>query len=142
MKLLMVMFACMLPALGVAAVQQSPAAGSQSAPAQVVPGADLVNPVKPTAASQAEARKIYGWDCAMCHGANGNGKGDLAVSENLHLQDYTHPGAFKGLSDGQMFFIIRHGQGQMPPEDVQRANDDVVWNLVIYLRSFSQKSAQ
>jgi mono/diheme cytochrome c family protein len=141
MKLLMVMFACMLPALGVAAAQQRPAAGSQSAPAQVVPGADMVNPVKPTAASQAEAKKIYSWDCAMCHGDNGNGKGDMAVSEKLSVPDYRDTAALKGVTDGQMFYVIRHGLGQMPPEDPQRANDETVWNLVIYLRSLSKPAA-
>jgi mono/diheme cytochrome c family protein len=139
MKLLMVMFACMLPALGFALAQQSPVAGSQAPAAQAVPGgANLVNPVKPTAASQAEAKKIYSWDCAMCHGDNGNGKGDLAVSEKLSLPDYRDASALKGVTDGQMFFAIRHGLGQMPPEDSQRANDEKVWNLVIYLRSLSK----
>ncbi|ACO34291.1 MULTISPECIES: cytochrome c [Acidobacterium] len=139
MKLLLVMFACMLPVLGFGPVQQSPAAGTQSAPA--VPGADVVNPVKPTAASQAEAKKIYSWDCAMCHGDNGNGKGDLAVSEKLTLPDYREAAALKGVTDGQMFYAIRHGLGQMPPEDPQRANDETVWNLVIYLRSLSKPPA-
>ncbi len=39
----------------------------------------LVNPVKPTPESQARAKKMYGYDCAMCHGANGNGKGDVVA---------------------------------------------------------------
>src|ERR1035437_486193 len=35
------------------------------------------NPVKPTPESQAHAKTTYSIDCAMCHGENGNGKGDL-----------------------------------------------------------------
>ncbi len=142
MKLLMVMFACMLPLLGAAGIQQTPTP-SQTASAPPPPppsGANLVNPVRPTAASQAQAKKQYGWDCAMCHGDNGNGKGDLAVSEKMTLPDYTNPAALKGYTDGQLFVMIRDGYGQMPPEG-QRANADTIWNLVIYLRSFSKKAA-
>ena len=36
------------------------------------------NPVKPTADSLAKGKKLYGYDCAMCHGKNGDGKGDMA----------------------------------------------------------------
>lgn len=142
MKLLMVMFACMLPVLGAAPGQQSPAPATPAATAPAATdGANLVNPVKPTAASQAEAKKIYSWDCAMCHGDNGNGKGDMAVSEKLSVPDYREAAALKGVTDGQMFYAIRHGLGQMPPEDPQRANDETVWNLVIYLRSLSKPAA-
>ena len=35
------------------------------------------NPVKPTPEGLAAARRVFGYDCAMCHGAQGDGKGDL-----------------------------------------------------------------
>src|SRR5580765_4619089 len=55
----------------------SPGAVAQ-APATVVPAdaARAVNPVKPTQESLARAKKTYGYDCALCHGASGDGKGD------------------------------------------------------------------
>ncbi len=57
------------------APQQPAAPPAQSAiPAEA---AQMVNPVKPTPESQARVKKMYGYDCAMCHGANGNGKGDI-----------------------------------------------------------------
>ncbi|HVP54328.1 MAG TPA: hypothetical protein VMU45_04970, partial [Candidatus Eisenbacteria bacterium] len=39
--------------------------------------AKMVNPVKPTPESLAQGKKYYGYDCAMCHGDTGNGKGDV-----------------------------------------------------------------
>ncbi|HEX8896866.1 MAG TPA: hypothetical protein VF783_26375, partial [Terriglobales bacterium] len=35
----------------------------------------MVNPVRPTAESLAQGKKYYGYDCLMCHGQSGNGKG-------------------------------------------------------------------
>src|SRR5260370_29425161 len=100
--------------------------------------AGQVNPVKPTAVSQAFAKKMYGYDCAMCHGANGNGKGDLAVEQKLSLKDYTEPAALKGMSGGRLFSIIKNGKGQMTAEGDRLKTDDL-WNMVILLRSFSKK---
>jgi mono/diheme cytochrome c family protein len=98
----------------------------------------MVNPVKPTPESQAHAKKMYGYDCAMCHGANGNGKGDLAGDMKPPLKDYTDPAALKDLTDGELFYVIKNGKGQMPSEG-DRGKDDDIWNMVILVRSFSKK---
>src|SRR5258705_5266922 len=99
--------------------------------------AHLVNPVKPTPESQAHAKKMYGYDCAVCHGATGNGKGDVTDLKPAP-RDYTDPAALKDLSDGEIFYIIKNGKGQMPP-DGGRTKPDDIWNLVILLRSFAKK---
>jgi mono/diheme cytochrome c family protein len=100
--------------------------------------AHLTNPVKATSESQTHAKKMYGYDCAMCHGANGNGKGDLAGEMKPPLKDYTDATALKDLSDGELFYIIKNGKGQMPPEG-DRAKPDDLWNMVILVRSFAKK---
>jgi mono/diheme cytochrome c family protein len=81
---------------------------------------------------------MYGYDCAMCHGANGNGKGDVVADLKLTLKDYTDPAALKDLSDGELFYIIKNGKGQMPPEG-DRAKPEDLWNMVILVRSFAKK---
>ena len=110
-------------------------------PAAPIPAdaARMVNPVKPTPESLARAKKIYGFDCAVCHGANGEGKGDAVADMKLTMKDYTNPAALKDLTDGELFYIIRHGRGQMPPEEEARAKDEDVWNMVVLVRSFSNK---
>lgn len=123
--------------LSLSFLPQQPAA----APAQggiPADAAKMVNPVKPTPESQAHAKKVYGYDCAMCHGENGNGKGDLVGDLKLNLKDYTDPAALKDLSDGEIFYIIKNGKGQMTGEG-ERAKPDDIWNLVIYCRSFAKK---
>jgi mono/diheme cytochrome c family protein len=100
--------------------------------------ATLTNPVTPTAESQEHARMQYGIDCAMCHGAKGNGKGDLVGDMHLSMKDLTDPATLKDMSDGQLFYIIKNGKGKMPAEG-DRAKADDVWNLVILVRSFAKK---
>jgi mono/diheme cytochrome c family protein len=116
---------------------QQPAA--TPAPSSIPPdAARMVNPVKATAESQARVKKVYGYDCALCHGATGNGKGDVVADLKLTLKDYTDPAALKDLSDGEIFYIIKNGKGQMPAEG-DRAKPDDIWNMVILVRSFSKK---
>ena len=115
--------------------QQPPApAAPPGIPAEA---AHMVNPVKPTPESQAHVKKMYGYDCAMCHGANGNGKGDIADLKPPP-RDYTDPAALKDLSDGEIFYILKNGKGQMPP-DGGRTKPDDLWNMVILVRSFAKK---
>ena len=128
--------------LGVAAYGQDTTPAPAAAPGQSaqsnVPAdyASKVNPVKPTTESQARAKKIYGWDCAMCHGENGDGKGDVAAEQKLTIRDYRDPAVLKSMSDGEIFYIISKGKGQMPAEG-DRAKPDEIWNLVIYLRKLA-----
>jgi len=102
------------------------------------PAAAVKNPVKPTPESQAKAKGIYQIDCAMCHGDNGNGKTDLATSMGLSLDDWTNPATLANKQDWELFNAIRAGKDKMPPETDGRASDTEVWNLIIYIRSFSK----
>jgi cytochrome c5 len=119
-----------------APTSQQPAA-PPAPPTIPADAAQLVNPIKPTPESQAKAKKMYGYDCAMCHGASGNGKGDIADLKPAP-KDYTDPAALKDLSDGQIFYIIKNGKGAMPP-DGGRTKPDDIWNIVILVRSFAKK---
>ncbi len=102
------------------------------APAQEykVPPEDAakVNPVKPTSESLAKGKKMYGYDCAMCHGEKGDGKGDMA-SDYKNITDFTKPETLKDRTDGELFYEIRNGKGGMPPEG-DRAKADDIWNMV------------
>ena len=121
--------------LPLALLSQQPAAVPPSPPADAK---QLVNPVKPTAESQAKAKKQYGYDCAMCHGANGDGKGELVEDMKLTLKNYTDPAALSGMSDGDLFTVIKDGKGKMPG-DGGRSKPDDIWNLVLLVRSFAKK---
>jgi mono/diheme cytochrome c family protein len=114
---------------------------SPPAAAKIPPEAlKVVNPVKPTAASLAVAKKKYGYDCAMCHGVDGDGKGDLAIDMKLKMLDYRDPAALKSVTDGEMFYVIKNGNGAEMPSEADRLKDEDIWNLVNYIRSIPKNS--
>jgi mono/diheme cytochrome c family protein len=96
-----------------------------------------VNPVKPTEESLSKGKKLYVIDCAMCHGDKGDGKGDMA-SDIKNVADFTNPDTLKNRTDGELFYVIRKGKGDMPLEG-DRAKDTDIWNLVNYVRSLAKK---
>ncbi len=89
----------------------------------------------------AKAKKVYNMDCALCHGAAGDGKTDLAKDMQLSLADWTDPKSLSGQSDDALFDVIRKGKGKMPPEDTGRATNDEVRGLVIYVRKLAKEGA-
>ena len=96
------------------------------------------NPVKPTPESIAEGKKIYGYDCTSCHGATGDGKTDAA--KTIKIPDFTDPAALKDRTDGDLFYVIKNGSGNMPLEG-DRVKPDQLWDLVNYVRSLPKKTA-
>jgi mono/diheme cytochrome c family protein len=83
-------------------------------------------------------RRLYGSQCAMCHGKEGDGKGDLAEVMALKLRDYRDPGALKEMADGELFYILSKGKGKMPGEG-ERMNKTQRWHLINFIRSLAKK---
>ncbi len=110
------------------------------APAPAPPPTTTRNPVTPTAETQARAKKIYGYDCEICHAANGNGKSDLAKSLPLVLSDWTDAKVLAAKTDGELYDTIKNGKDKMPTEG-GRAKTDDIWNLVIYIRGMAKEPA-
>ncbi len=133
MVLAVLIFGCVL------AAQQSQPPAKAPAPEYKIPpeAAQKANPVKPTPESLAKGKKMYAIDCAMCHGEKGDGKGDMA-SDMKNVTDFTNPNSMKDRTDGELFYIIRKGKGEMPPEG-DRAKDEEVWNIVNYIRAFAKQ---
>ncbi len=96
------------------------------------------NPVKFTEVSVDRGKKIYGTQCALCHGDKGDGKGELATDMKLNLPDFTKPDSLKERTDGELFAIIGAGRDPMPSQ-AGRLSDVHRWNLVNYLRALSGK---
>lgn len=103
-----------------------------------VEAARAENPVKPSPESIARAKKWWTIDCAMCHGKEGNGKGETAQDMKLAIKDFTDPATLKDRTDGEIFYIIKNGHEDMPPEG-QRVKAEENWDLVNYVRSLAKK---
>jgi mono/diheme cytochrome c family protein len=108
-----------------------------------VPAADAarVNPVKSSPEGLAEARKVFGYDCEMCHGAKGDGKGEVVESMKLTMHDWHEPATLANLTDGEIFYIITKGRGKMMAEG-DRVPEKLRWNLVNLVRSLAAKPGE
>ena len=126
------------PAETPAAATATPPATSATA-ASPAPG-KKENPIKSSSEVLAAAKKIFGYDCAMCHGDSGNGKGDLADSMSLKMKDWHDPAVLTGLSDGEIYDLIVKGKDKMIGEG-DRLAPAKVWGLVHYVRTFPKKSS-
>ena len=100
--------------------------------------AKQVNPVKSTPSPIASGKKSYTYDCAICHGKEGAGDGDLAGDMHLKLRDYRDPATLKDLTDGEIYSIIANGKGKMTGEE-GRMKPEQIWDMVNYLRSLAKK---
>jgi mono/diheme cytochrome c family protein len=115
-----------------------PTAVATTDSAKPVAGAERKNPVKATPEGLSAIKKIYGYDCAMCHGAAGDGKGDVAASMNLSLKDWRSTPAVPEMSDADMFDLIVKGKGKMVGEG-DRLKPEQAWTMVHYVRSLAKK---
>jgi mono/diheme cytochrome c family protein len=121
----------------------APASTTPQAATEFKVPADLIgkiNPVKPTPEALAKAKQFYGWDCAMCHGDNGDGKGDVAAEQKLTIHNFRDPDSLAKMSDGELYYIIQNGKGKMPG-DGDRLKGDSIWNMVLLLRKMSNTQA-
>jgi mono/diheme cytochrome c family protein len=118
----------------VAATTTPPATSPATAPVK------KDNPVKSSPEVLAAAKKVFGYDCAMCHGESGNGKGDLVESMSLKMKDWHDPAVLSGISDGDIYDLIVKGKDKMVGEG-DRLAPAKVWGLVHYVRTFAKKSS-
>ena len=122
--------------------QEKPKEGPGAAEEPPTPPQDAQrhNPVKPTPEGLAEARRIYRYDCQMCHGAEGDGKGDLASDMKLSLHDWHDPASLASKTDGELFYVITKGKGKMPCEG-ERQKAELRWKLVNLVRALAKKES-
>ena len=128
------------PAETPVAATTTPPATSPAAASPAMAPVKKENPVKSSPEVLAAAKKVFGYDCAMCHGESGNGKGDLVESMSLKMKDWHDPAVLSGISDGDIYDLIVKGKDKMVGEG-DRLAPAKVWGLVHYVRTFAKKSS-
>jgi mono/diheme cytochrome c family protein len=119
--------------------EEKPAAEPKpAADAKTTSDAAKTNPVKASPTSLSSGKKKYGQDCAMCHGKDGAGDGDLAEDMHLKLRDLREAETLKDLSDGDIYSLINNGKGKMMGEE-GRLKPDEIWDIVNFVRSLPKK---
>ena len=99
------------------------------------------NPVAADENSLAAGKKLYGSNCASCHGETGQGDGRAGKTltpapANLVDETWLH-----GASDGEIFVVIRDGVKQTGMKAFgSRMTTHQMWDVVNYLRSIGPGS--
>jgi len=136
---------CLLLLAGAAGLSQESAEKKGTPPAaggelKIPPEeAKRANPVKSTEASIAEGKRLYKTQCAMCHGAEGDGKGDLAEPMQLKMRDWRDPAALKDFTDGALYYVLAKGTQKMPGQE-DRLYPTQQWNMINFIRSLAKKA--
>jgi mono/diheme cytochrome c family protein len=96
---------------------------------------DIPPPPTNLQASIEEGEKLYGIDCAACHGSGGRTPTDAGRWMYPRATDLTSPEA-QQYADRELFWIIKNGiRLSGMPAFGKVESDEHIWNLVNYVRS-------
>lgn len=91
-----------------------------------------------TEATYLKGKTVYETFCVMCHGANGDGQGNLVTSGKFGaVPNYRDPAVIV-LSEGEMFHSITHGKGVMGSYASQ-VTPMQRWQVICYIRKFQEQ---
>jgi cytochrome c553 len=93
----------------------------------------LSNPLAATPAELQRARDLARVNCSACHGADGHGQGPVAgYFSPVRPVDFRSD-RVRTRSDGQLFWIIANGLGNMPPFR-SLLSEQELWTVVLFIR--------
>lgn len=72
--------------------------------------------------------------CVICHGIKGDGIGLIFQRIKPYPRNFTCYQTMKGISDGQLFWIIKNGSHGTQMPGFTKLDDNQIWQLVLYLR--------
>ena len=75
--------------------------------------------------------------CKHCHGQKGDGTGDMGLEANPVARNFTCSETMREISDGQMFWAIKHGIPDTSMPAYPDLEDWKIWALIHYIRSLS-----
>jgi cytochrome c553 len=88
----------------------------------------------------ADAKALYGKDCAKCHGEDG--KGETKMGKKLGAKDYTSTKVQEELKDEAAFKAIKEGlkdkDGKILMKPAEGTSDEDIKGLVAYMRTFKK----
>jgi mono/diheme cytochrome c family protein len=127
------LFACTIAmiflAIGLAAFHKTP---------WVVPAIEKErkNPLAPTDANLAVAKKTFSDKCSNCHGDGGKGDGSEAMMYDPPPADLTDSAKMSKKTDGEIFYQITEGRKPMPSFK-NKLTEEQRWQLVLFVRALA-----
>jgi mono/diheme cytochrome c family protein len=95
----------------------------------------MANPVKADAATLKDGKSLWTKHCQSCHGKTGLGDGPKAAQLKTEAGDFSKAETQKQ-TDGSLFYKIAEGRDDMPAFKKKISDEDEMWQLVNYVRTF------
>ncbi len=73
--------------------------------------------------------------CFNCHGTKGDGQGPMGAALHPPPRNFTCGKTMQDLSDGQMFWIIKHGSKRTGMMAFPNMPDNHIWQLIHYIKT-------
>lgn len=104
----------------------------------------MTNPLDPTKNNLMAGETLFKIDaqptaCKVCHGFDGDGLGIIFKRLQPKPRNFTCYYTMEGISDGQIYWIIKNGSPGTPMPSFGALSDKQVWQLVLYIRQFAQQ---
>jgi mono/diheme cytochrome c family protein len=98
-------------------------------------GVEVTSPIENSAAHIADGERLYNNLCAICHGAEGNGKGYIVTAGKYKAvpPSYFDPG-YIDMPDGKMFHSITYGKNAMGSY-AYALNKLERWQIIAYINA-------
>lgn len=125
-----------------APAESVPITGIAVPPPDFTAASDLRNPVAPSQETTQRAEQLFKVNCLPCHGPEGRGNG--LVAQYFERAQLPKPADFasarlRALTDGQLFFVITNGFGNMPAFGHLLTVEER-WYLVVFIRGVQAKN--
>ncbi|MCW5794596.1 MAG: cytochrome c [Nitrospira sp.] len=101
----------------------------------------LVSPLpeSPEAVERGKALYAGKGTCINCHGQEGDGNGPVGAQLNPAPRDFQHHGFWRHRTEGEIFWIIKHGSpGTSMTGFADQLTDEEIWALIQYERTFAR----
>lgn len=85
----------------------------------------------------AEGEELYQFNCADCHGADGDGKGPEAAGLPVAATNFTDLKLMAEISDDLLYQAISEGKDSAMPAFTENLTSQEMWALTDYLRSLT-----
>jgi len=105
--------------------------------------AGLINPLPANAGTLAEGKVLFQHMCSHCHGATGQGDGNVVKvggfppPPSYSTGNSSRGGAMKDLTDGKIFHTITYGVNLMGPHRTQLSPTER-WKIVMYVHELQK----
>ena len=102
--------------------------------------AQVKNPLPPlVGADSLEAARLFNINCAICHGAQGQGNGPISTAGHIGgVANLTLP-TYVAMADGTMYHAINYGKNLMGSYAAQLSRKQR-WQMVQYIRTLQPKA--